>query len=67
MAPFKLCSCCRRAISQEEWSGLPLVGIQADDVEALELRDCECGSTLAVVLPPVSRTVSLAGQTEACS
>lgn len=54
MSPFKTCSCCQRAISAQEWTQLRLVGIQADDVETLELRDCDCGSTIAVVVPPPS-------------
>ena len=32
------------------WSALPLVGVQRDEVEALEMRNCACGSTLAVSL-----------------
>lgn len=41
---------------REQWAGLPLRGRQecADDAGepyALELRNCVCGSTLAVVAP----------------
>jgi hypothetical protein len=32
------------------WASLPFVGIQGDEVEMLELRNCPCGSTLAVVV-----------------
>lgn len=41
---------CGASYTEAEWQGLPLVGVQADDVEVLELRDCRCGSTLAVVV-----------------
>jgi hypothetical protein len=30
------------------WSCLPYVGVQRDEFEALELRNCPCGSTLAI-------------------
>lgn len=67
--PFKTCTCCQRRISPLEWSQLPLLGWQSDDVETLELRDCLCGSTIAVVLSPapVPRTVSPEVQTGAPS
>lgn len=59
MAPFKTCSCCRRAISREEWNRLHYVGflggVGADD--RLELRNCACGSTLAIPLAPSPETV----------
>lgn len=31
----------------EAWHTLRFVGVQGDDVEVLELRNCVCGSTLA--------------------
>lgn len=45
----KVCACCARAFDVEAWSNLRLIGHQEDAVERLELRDCHCGSTLAVV------------------
>lgn len=41
---------CGKAHTLKDWHGLPIVGLQADvdDGEALELRNCRCGSTLAV-------------------
>lgn len=35
-----------------DWEALPLLGIQPDDEEPLELRNCHCGSTIAVVVAP---------------
>ena len=31
-----------------EWLQLPHVGVMADEVDTLTLRNCHCGSTLAV-------------------
>lgn len=64
MSAFKTCTCCRRAISQKEWTQLRYVGVQADEVEALELRDCDCGSTLAVVTRSTPETVRLSVRTQ---
>jgi hypothetical protein len=46
----KTCGCgaVYRTVS---WRKLPFVGFGGDDVEALELRNCVCGSTIAIVLP----------------
>ncbi len=44
----KTCSCGRR-YTREEWESLPLLGRQAGEPD-LELRNCWCGSTLAVAL-----------------
>ncbi len=46
----KPCSCCAAVHDAFEWSRLPLLGVMRDDVEAAELRNCECHSTLAVPL-----------------
>lgn len=44
---------CGTSYDQVAWDLLPLLGIQEDDVEPLELKNCRaCGSTLAVVAPP---------------
>jgi len=32
------------------WESLPWKGYYADEYEKLELRDCSCGSTLAVIV-----------------
>jgi hypothetical protein len=46
---FKQCSCgC--SYTRGQWEGLHYVGRQADPEETLELRNCPCGSTMAVVL-----------------
>lgn len=53
----KLCACCHRAYTLDQWEDLPEVGTQSDEVDAsgqewaLELRNCPCGSTLAVRIP----------------
>lgn len=41
---------CGRAHSVAQWAVLPLCGRQDDGVDVLELRNCACGSTLAIVL-----------------
>jgi len=47
--PFKTCTC-GASYTREGWAALDYVGPQVDDVEALELRLCICGTTLAVVV-----------------
>ena len=50
-APWrKTCACCGAAHDLAAWLSLRLRGHQIDAVEDLELRDCPCGSTLAVVV-----------------
>lgn len=49
MEAFKKCGCCGRSHTKASWAGLKFRGIQPDDVEPLEYRDCFCGSTLAVI------------------
>lgn len=46
----KACGCGARH-DGTGWAGLPLVGWNDDGVEVLELRNCPCGSTLAVEVP----------------
>jgi hypothetical protein len=50
----KQCKCCGISYDAAGWLSLPRVGVQRGDVEqpSLELRNCSCGSTLAVALPP---------------
>lgn len=45
----KTCRCGKR-YTAAEWEKLHYVGVMGDDVERIELRDCTCGSTVAVVL-----------------
>lgn len=45
----KKCSCCNRVHEAASWTALPLKGIQKDEWEAMELRNCQCNSTLAVI------------------
>lgn len=54
--PVKICTKCSTPYDAESWAALPYVGEQvfpeADeygDAERIELRNCPCGSTLAVV------------------
>lgn len=49
----KACSCCGRPITEEQWEGLEYVGVQrgTEEIPDLELRNCGCGSTLAIVVP----------------
>jgi hypothetical protein len=44
---LKRCGC-GREYTRAEWNELRLAGEQVDDVERGELRDCLCGSTIAV-------------------
>jgi hypothetical protein len=46
----KVCGRCARSFTQAEWAALPLLGVQVFPDEKLELRNCPCGSTLAVPL-----------------
>lgn len=44
----KVCTCCWRHISPEQWRELPYVGLMEDGNGGyLELRNHECGSTLS--------------------
>jgi hypothetical protein len=43
----KRCAC-GLTYDAEAWHALPLCGAMRDDVKALELRTCACGSTIAV-------------------
>ena len=45
--PDKACAC-GRVHDVYDWVRLPFVGIMSDDVDRLELRNCECNSTLAI-------------------
>lgn len=47
---IKQCPCCGSAFTHAEWKALEFVGIQSfdGDPEELELRNCPCGSTIAV-------------------
>jgi hypothetical protein len=42
---------CGLAYTRSRWDALALVGHHADDVETLEMRNCPCGSTLAIIVP----------------
>jgi hypothetical protein len=51
--PYKACPACQTGYTRVSWEGLPLTGRQSfDDGEVLELRNCACGSTIAVQLQP---------------
>ncbi|MDB4946208.1 MAG: hypothetical protein JWP97_5742 [Labilithrix sp.] len=46
--PVRVCGC-GRSHDRDEWQGLRLVGLQEDgEGGELELRNCQCGSTLAI-------------------
>lgn len=52
---MKTCKCCKRTFTSTQWADLPIKGYQDDrdvyeDGELIELRNCSCGTTLAVVL-----------------
>ena len=48
---MKTCSCGRHH-DAAAWRGLPFVGVQAMGGERVELRNCQCRSTIAVELGP---------------
>jgi hypothetical protein len=51
--PFepKYCRCGRAYSMLDTWRALPLVGYMPDEDETdLELRNCPCGSTIAIVV-----------------
>lgn len=47
----KTCNCCHRDYTRAQFHALPYVGV----MEELTLRNCTCGSTIA--LPDVPRSV----------
>lgn len=47
----KRCGCCGREYTPATWGRLPLVGVQpVPGWPSIELRNCVCGTTLAVEL-----------------
>jgi hypothetical protein len=49
--PFKVCGCCRHSYATEgDWQTVPMCGVQdfPEDNIRLELRNCPCGSTIAI-------------------
>lgn len=51
----KTCTCCGAKITEDDWERMSYVGVQRGDAEIgvpdLELRNCACGTTLAIVVP----------------
>lgn len=45
--PLKACAC-GRSYTRKQWDALPYVGENVDELERLELRNCRCGSTIAL-------------------
>lgn len=56
----KACSCGAKYYAGE-WTLLSFVGYMTDEVERLELRNCTCGSTLAVEIEREGLPWTLAG------
>lgn len=50
----KVCRFCNRAFDLAAWRRLQLVGYQEDEVERIELRNCDCR------IPPYDMTPTLA-------
>lgn len=46
----KSCRCCGATYSAERWTALHYVGRNEDDVETIEMRNCPCGGTMAIVV-----------------
>jgi hypothetical protein len=55
-APLVKECACGRSYTADEWRELKLCGVWTDDVEVLVLRDCHCGSTIAIVLWTADRS-----------
>ena len=53
-ACVKVCKCCGRAHDSDTWAALHFVGVQPGEPD-LELRNCLCGSTLALEVPRSER------------
>jgi hypothetical protein len=52
----KQCHSCNTVYTTEQWLSLALVGYQGDGFGGrLELRNCPCGDTMAIVAEPESR------------
>jgi len=45
---LKCCPCCQAEYDAASWSKLVYVGQQTDAMESLILRNCACGTTLAI-------------------
>lgn len=55
---IKTCSKCHRSLTAQEWAGLKQIGVQRfNDPENpdLSLRNCDCGTTLALELSQEAR------------
>lgn len=50
MRPWPKTCACGRSYAAEEWLELPGCGRQDDGVDILDLRNCSCGSTIAVLV-----------------
>jgi len=53
----KRCNCCGQQYTETTWRGLHYVGLWELD-QPLELRNCTCGSTLALPVMPDSGDTS---------
>lgn len=44
----KVCSCCGRIYTREQWHNLPFLALWGDGEAQIEMRNCPCGTTLSV-------------------
>ena len=51
-APLVKRCACGRTFTAHEWSLLVFVGRMMDPEESIELRNCPCGSTVAIEVEP---------------
>jgi len=49
---IKVCGCCEKAYTRAEWESLECLGHMGDSFVTLDLRNCVCGSTISIVVPP---------------
>jgi len=55
-SPIKVCRCCSRTFDAEAWGRLEVPGggrYMTDGETVLELRNCPCGTTLALPAPEI--------------
>ena len=56
---MKTCTCCKKHYDKAGWEALERVGVVDDgDGGTLELRNCSCGSTIAIQLTTKTQEVA---------
>lgn len=58
MTAYHVCAC-GRSHTREQWGELEYVGPMDDGVDEIEMRNCECNSTVAVVVRASSTATTI--------